>query len=84
MPFLYSGANEMDPGPMPLGLEQLTQIEEMLIARVHCFSEVRQVRGVQYKYKGHIVNFLTNTAKVYNRLPLLPEDVDVIIDRPFN
>jgi hypothetical protein len=75
MPFLYSGANEMDPGPMPLGLEQLTQIEEMLIARVHCFVEVRQVRGVQYKYKGHIVNFLTNTPKVYNRLPLLPEDL---------
>jgi hypothetical protein len=52
MPFLYSGANEMDPGPMPPSLEQLTQIEEMLIARVHCFVEVRQVRGVQYKYKA--------------------------------
>jgi hypothetical protein len=30
------------------------------------------------------VNFLTNTAKVYNRLPLLPKDLDVIIIRPFN
>jgi ATP-dependent DNA helicase PIF1 len=84
MPFLYSGANEMDPGPMPPSLEQLTHIEKMLIARVHCFVEVRQVRGVQYKYKGHIVNFLTNTSKVYNRLPLLAEDVDTITIRPFN
>jgi hypothetical protein len=84
MPFLYSGANEMDPGPIPLGLEQLTQIEEMLIARVYCFVEVRQVRGVQYKYKGHIVNFLANTPKVYNRLPLLPKDLNIIIIRPFN
>jgi hypothetical protein len=84
MPFLYSGANEMDPGPIPPSLEPLTQIEEMLIARVHCFVEVRQVRGIQYKYKGHIVNFLTNTPKVYSRLPLPPEDLDVIIIRPFN
>jgi ATP-dependent DNA helicase PIF1 len=84
LPYLYSAANDMDPGPLPPGLELLTQIEEMLIARVHCFVEVRQVRGVQYKYKGHTVNFLTNTLKVYNRLPLLPQDVDVIVVRPAN
>jgi hypothetical protein len=42
------------------------------------------VRGVQYKYKGHIVNFLTNLPKVYNRLPLLLEDLDIIIIRLFN
>lgn len=84
LPFLYSRANEMDPGPISDELESLTQIEGMLIARVHCFVEVRQVRGVQYKYKGHVVNFLTNTPKVYNRLPLLPEDLDVIVIRPSN
>ncbi|KAK1917295.1 hypothetical protein P3342_000008 [Pyrenophora teres f. teres] len=84
MPFLYSGANDMDPGPAAAGLEPLTQIQEMLIARVHCFVEVRQVRGVQYKYKGHVVNFLTNTPKDYNRLPLLPEDLDVILIRLVN
>jgi hypothetical protein len=83
MPFLYSAANEMDPGPVPLELEPLTQVEEMLTARVHCFVEIRQVRDVQYKYKGHVVNFLTNTPKIYNRLPLLPEDLDVIIVRPY-
>ncbi|CAE6994931.1 hypothetical protein PTTW11_00008 [Pyrenophora teres f. teres] len=84
MLFLYSGANDIDSGQAAAGLEPLTQIEEMLIARVHCFVEVRQVRGVQYKYKGHVVNFLTNTPKVYNRLPLLPEDLDVILIRPAN
>jgi hypothetical protein len=84
MPFLYSAANEMDPGPIPPGLEPLTQVEEMLIARVHCFVKVRQVYGVQYKYKGHVVNFRTNTSKVYNRLPLLPQHLDIIVIRPFN
>jgi hypothetical protein len=84
MPFLYSIENNLDPGMMPEGLEPMTQIEEMLIARVHCHVEVRQVRGVQYKYKGHVVSFLTNTAKVYNRLPLLPQDLDIILIRPVN
>ncbi|KAF2728757.1 hypothetical protein EJ04DRAFT_405841, partial [Polyplosphaeria fusca] len=83
-PFLYSKENVADPLPMPLDLPELSQIEEMLIARVHCFVEVRQIRGVQFKYCGHIVNFLNNTAKVYNTLPLLPSDLDVIIIRPKN
>ncbi|KAE8853230.1 hypothetical protein HRS9122_00222 [Pyrenophora teres f. teres] len=83
-PYLYSAVNDLDPGPREADLEPLTQIDEMLIARVHCFVEVRQVRGVQYKYKGHVVNFLTNTAKVYNRLLLLPSDLDVILVRPSN
>jgi hypothetical protein len=81
---LFSSGNLMDPGPI-LGatiLPELSQVEEMLVSRVHCFVEVRQIRGQQYKYRGHVVNFLNNTAKVYNVLPLLPEDLDIIIIRP--
>ncbi|KAF2827752.1 hypothetical protein CC86DRAFT_239963, partial [Ophiobolus disseminans] len=65
-------------------LPKLSQVEEMLIARVHCFVEVRQIRGQQFKYRGHVVNFLNNTAKIFNKLPLLPEDLDIIIIRPKN
>jgi hypothetical protein len=54
----------------------------MLVSRVHCFVEVRQIRRQQYKYCEHVVNFLNNTAKVYNVLPLLPKDLDIIIIRP--
>jgi hypothetical protein len=85
MPFQFSADNEMDPGPVPTQLTgeyALTQVEQMLIARVHCFVEVRQVRGSQFRYRGHVVNFLNNTGKVYNRLPLLPSDLDIIIIRP--
>jgi hypothetical protein len=74
-PQLFTASNRMDPG-LVLGeaiLPKLSQVEELLIARVHCFVEVRQVRGQQYKYRGHIVNFLNNTGKVYDTLPLLPE-----------
>jgi hypothetical protein len=83
-PFMFTYANLLDPGPVPgeAILPKLSQVEEMLISRVHCFVEVRQVRGQQYKYRGHIVNFLNNTAKIFNTLPLLPQDLDIIIIRP--
>jgi ATP-dependent DNA helicase PIF1 len=93
-PYLLSAANDMDPMPHPRDLPvdhpfyedlpELSQVEEMLIARVHCFIEVRQVRGVQYKYRGHICNFLCNTPKVYDQLALKVSDLDIIIIRPEN
>jgi ATP-dependent DNA helicase PIF1 len=85
MPFQFSADNEMDLGLVPTQLTgeyALTQVEEMLIARVHCFVEVRQVRGSQFRYRGHVVNFLNNTGKVYDCLLLLPSDLDIIIIRP--
>ncbi|KAI8395030.1 hypothetical protein FOFC_21522 [Fusarium oxysporum] len=54
----------------------------MLIARVHVFVNVMQVRGQQYKYRGHIVHFLRDVGKVYSQLPLLPPELDVILLRP--
>ncbi|OAL20350.1 hypothetical protein AYO20_11501 [Fonsecaea nubica] len=40
-PFLYSRENSRDPGALDHGLLPLAQIEEMLIARVHVFIEIR-------------------------------------------
>jgi hypothetical protein len=57
---------------------------KMLIARVHLFMEVRRVRGAQYKYTGHVINFLRETTRVYAKLPLLPHDLDVVVLRPAN
>jgi len=83
-PFFFSAANDMDPGAVPDHLPELSPIEEMCIARAHCFVEVRQHRGVQYKYRGHICNFLSNVGKVYDRLPRLPRELDVVVIRPGN
>ncbi|KAB2110926.1 hypothetical protein AG0111_0g1920 [Alternaria gaisen] len=83
-PFLYSAANDMDPGAVPSHLPALSPIEEMCIARAHCFVEVRQHRGVQHKYRGHICNFLSNVGKVYDLLPRLPRELDVVVIRPGN
>ena len=81
-PCLMSAQNHMDPGDVPSHLPQLTQIEEILIARVHSAVELWQARGQQWKYKGHVIHFLRDVAKVYDQLPLLPEDIDVVLLRP--
>jgi hypothetical protein len=79
---LYGAANDMDAGSMPLELPALTRTEEMLIARVHVFMEVRQYRGVQYKYRGHVCHFAVNSGRVFSRLPVLPEELDILILKP--
>ncbi|OJD25595.1 hypothetical protein ACJ73_03032 [Blastomyces percursus] len=83
-PYLYSAANRLHPGDVPPELPQLSQTEEMLIARIHICVQVCQVRGHQYKYRGHIVHFLQNTRKMTTKLPHLPRDLDIILLRPRN
>ena len=53
---MFSIGNRLYPGEKIEYLPALTQTEEMLIPRVHVFNEVRQVKGQQYIYKGHIIN----------------------------
>jgi hypothetical protein len=79
---LYGAANNMDPGLMPPELPTLIRTEEMLLARVHVFIEVRQYRGVQYKYRGHVCHFAVNSGRVFSRLPVLPQDLDILILKP--
>ncbi|PWI63922.1 hypothetical protein PCL_03007 [Purpureocillium lilacinum] len=83
-PWFFSAENQLDFGSTPAFLPQLTKVEEMLIAPVHVFVNVMQVRGQQYKYRGHIAHFLRDVGKVYRQLPLLPPELDVILLRPPN
>ncbi|KJZ69504.1 hypothetical protein HIM_11101 [Hirsutella minnesotensis 3608] len=63
-PWFFSAENQLDFGLIPVFLPELTKVEEMLIAPVHVFVNVMQVRGQQYKYRGHIVHFLRDVGKV--------------------
>ncbi|SCV61241.1 unnamed protein product [Fusarium fujikuroi] len=83
-PYFWSRDNNLDPGGIPLELLELTQVEEMLISQVHVHVQVMAYRGQQYKYKGHVVNFLKDVGQVYRQLPLLPRELDVIVLRPRN
>ena len=81
-PFLSSAANNMDPGRVPSHLPKLTQIEEMVIARAHVHMVLKRVRGHQYSYSGHCVSFVQNNVKFFDALPVLPEELDMILLRP--
>ena len=83
-PYYFSGGNELDFGTFPAHLPELTQTEQMMISKIHMFTQVRQVRGAQYRYKGHVVSFARNVAKVYKQLPLLPEDLEIVFIKPKN
>ena len=47
----------MDPGPVPLCLEGLTQVEQMLIARGCQVMCVYRKKGGQRGYKNYVLNF---------------------------
>jgi hypothetical protein len=53
----FSSSNNMDLGCQPQELANLTQVEEMLIARVNPILQVTHATGGQYKYKGHTISF---------------------------
>jgi len=83
-PFLMSAENEMDPGDIPAHLPELTQVEEMIIARSHVQMMVHRYRGHQYHYSGHCVSFMQNTIKTVDMLPNLPSELDIVVLRPSN
>ncbi|KAF5127214.1 ATP-dependent DNA helicase pif1 [Metarhizium anisopliae] len=83
-PYFFSADNQLDFGPVPARLPQLTPTEESLIARVHVHVNIMLVRGQQYMYRGHVVHFLREVGLVYNQLPLLPQELNTVLLRPAN
>ena len=64
-----SVANHMDQGFQPCVLQDLTQVEEMLIARASPILQVMHSIGGQYKYQGHTIIFLQEIKDVAKTLP---------------
>src|SRR3981189_3355396 len=81
-PFLMSVENNMDPGVVPSYLPELSQVEEMVIARAHVQMLLKRVRGHQYQYTGHCVSFMQNIVKTVDVLPTLPSELDIVLLRP--
>ena len=69
----------MDPGPQPAILISLSQIEEMIIARVNPILQVTHARGGQYKYSGHTICFPQDITKIAKMLPQHVENLDILI-----
>ncbi len=77
----YSSENHLDFDDIPDYLLILEPAEEIVITQVHITINVFIVHDQQYKYKDHIIHFLWNIGKVYNQLPLLFQDLDIVILR---
>ena len=68
-PKLYSAVNNMDPGSVPLALQALTQVEEMLISPVMPIMSVYQLPLDQYGYSGHVINLPQDVASFVRMQP---------------
>ena len=71
----------MDPGSVPLALQGLTQVEEMLISPVMPIMSVYQLPLGQYGYSGHVINLPQDVASFVRSLPRMPSQLDVVIVR---
>ena len=61
----------MDPGPVLLCLEGLTQVEQMLIARGCPVMCVYRKKGGQCGYRNHVLNFPHSLPSYVSDLPFL-------------
>ena len=80
-PKLYSVENDMYPGDVPICLQGLTQVEEMLIARACPIMCIYRKHGGQRGYKGHVVNLPQNIQGFLDTLPSNVNDLPILIVR---
>ena len=80
-PKLFSAENDMHPGRVPACLENLTQIEEMLIARASPIMCVYRKKGGQRGYSGHVLNLPQDVQGFLDKLPCNVSDLPVLVVR---
>ena len=78
-PQKFSYENSMIPSHVPLELQNLTQIEEMLIACALPIMRVYIKPGGQRGYSGHCINLPQNVTELAISLPRYPKDLAIII-----
>ena len=71
----------MDPGTVPAELQDLTEVEEMLIARAFPIMCVYRKHGGQRGYKGHVLNLPQDVQGFLSTLPANVSDLPVLIIR---
>ena len=75
----FLARNHMDPGDQPHVVEDLTQVEEMLIARASPILHVMHSIGGQYKYRGHTISFPQEIKDVAKTLPRHINNLDLMV-----
>ena len=78
-PKKFSLENSMIPSSIPNELQNLTQVEEMLIARALPIMRVYIKPGGQRGYSGHCINLPQNVKELATSLPRYSKELSVII-----
>ena len=79
VPKKFSNDNYMIPSSVPLQLQGLTQIEEMLIARAIPIMRVYVKPGGQRGYSGHCINLPQNILELAESLPRYAKEIPLIL-----
>ena len=78
-PAKFSAGNNMIPSPVPVELQDLSQTEEMLIARAFPVMNIYcKPRGGQRAYKGHVITFPTSIQTIASTLPHCPRELPIV------
>lgn len=79
----FPSENSLIPSPLPEELQNLTQMEEMLIARVFpvisVYTKPGGGGGGQRAYQGHCINFPQEVEQIFYTLARYPKESPVII-----
>ena len=79
VPKKFSNENSMIPAVVPPELENLTQCEEMLIARAFPVMQVYiRPNSRTTGYRGHVVTLPHNVQHIVDILPRCPKDLPII------
>ena len=78
-PQKFSKENNMVPSKAPYQLQDLTQLEEMLIARALPIMTVYIKPGGQRGYSGHCINLPQCVEELALSLPRYPKDLTMIV-----
>lgn len=80
-PKLFSAENDIHPGQVPPWLENLTQIDEMLIARASPIMCVYRKKDGQRGYSGHVLNLPQDVQGFLDKLPCNVSQLPVLVVR---
>ena len=69
----------MDPGTIPIELSHLTDLEKILVARIHPVTSIYHAKDQQYKHNGNMINFVQDVNLIARVLPYNPTDLSAIL-----
>ena len=78
-PKRFSKENNVIPSSVPKELQELTQIEEMLIARALPLMRVYVKPGGQRGYSGHCINLPQDISELAESFPRYPKNVPYLV-----